>query len=343
MAEKTAKTPTKSSAPAKVFDVAKPAKQVPAAATSRPVIVTNRPIMQDPMMLSNETVAESASRTGGLPAGKVVIKPLSEAEKTPDEKKVEIKPAAKRTESKAAAKKSDNPLADLPVIKLDDEIPVKVSAQSVPKVPVAQTAEPAEDKTAIKVAVKPVAGATAPAGGAGLPVGQAPIKATDSPAEVVSDAPKPVRVNTSEESPATEPAAASGAGSAPVEPQETPADQTSQADAAPTETESASADAEASVSPTDDIAASVDLSKGDEKASAELEASAKQQAVLDELVENKTYFLPINSVEKRRNKIVAVLGVFLIVVLGLLLIDLLMDVGAVKIAGIDPPLKYFSK
>ncbi|MDB5181576.1 MAG: hypothetical protein JWP13_339 [Candidatus Saccharibacteria bacterium] len=78
------------------------------------------------------------------------------------------------------------------------------------------------------------------------------------------------------------------------------------------------------------------------KEAAELEATAKQLEEIDKLTESKDYFLPINSVEKRRSKIVTILGLVLIIVLGLLLINLLLDVGVISIDGVRPVTHFFS-
>lgn len=62
-----------------VFDVAKPGKGGSASATSKPVLITNRPVMKDPMV--NETNVEENRQTapvvaGAKPARKIVIKPI---------------------------------------------------------------------------------------------------------------------------------------------------------------------------------------------------------------------------------------------------------------------------
>lgn len=75
---------------------------------------------------------------------------------------------------------------------------------------------------------------------------------------------------------------------------------------------------------------------------AELEAAAKQMEAIDKLTEAREYFLPINTVEKRRSKIITLLGLLLIVVLGLLLVNLLLDVGVIHIEGVRPVTRFFS-
>jgi hypothetical protein len=85
-----------------------------------------------------------------------------------------------------------------------------------------------------------------------------------------------------------------------------------------------------------------ELSGKDAKEAAALEAAAKQQEEIDKITESRDYFLPINTVERRRTKVMTVLGVILIALLGLLLINLLMDVGYLNINGIEPVTHFFS-
>lgn len=85
----------------------------------------------------------------------------------------------------------------------------------------------------------------------------------------------------------------------------------------------------------------MDKSK-DEQELTRIEDASKKQAELEVLVESKEYFLPINAVELRRSKVINLLGVVLILALGLLLIDLMMDVGFLRIPGVNPLTHFFS-
>ena len=69
--------------------------------------------------------------------------------------------------------------------------------------------------------------------------------------------------------------------------------------------------------------------------------AAERAANLDELVENHTYYLPINQVEKRRNKRYAILGLFFIIILGIAWLDVSLDSGILTIPGIDAPTHFF--
>lgn len=69
---------------------------------------------------------------------------------------------------------------------------------------------------------------------------------------------------------------------------------------------------------------------------------AEHDAAIQKLVDGKKYFLPINSVEKRRTKRVVVLGLLLSLVLALAWLDVALDSGIVKIDGLQPVTHFFS-
>ena len=78
----------------------------------------------------------------------------------------------------------------------------------------------------------------------------------------------------------------------------------------------------------------------------ELEAAAtkatERDAALQKLVDSKQFFLPINSVEKRRTKRVVVIGILLSIVLVLLWLDVALDANLIQIPGINPVTHFFS-
>lgn len=80
----------------------------------------------------------------------------------------------------------------------------------------------------------------------------------------------------------------------------------------------------------------------DAKETAELEAAAKKLEEINSLVESHEYFLPINAVERHRSKMVAVFGLVLILALGALLVDLLLDVGFIRLGGVHSLTHFFS-
>jgi hypothetical protein len=75
---------------------------------------------------------------------------------------------------------------------------------------------------------------------------------------------------------------------------------------------------------------------------AALEAEAKKLEAINALAESQQYFLPINAVERRRSLVVSILGLLLIVGLGALLVDLLLDIGFIRLGGIHSLTHFFS-
>lgn len=144
----------------KVFDVAKPGKSSPDA-TSKPIIITNRPVLKDPMMTDepsgpppvNENVASSK------PSIRIKISPLgdeSEApaeplvrdsiEDKPQEAPVEDKPeAAVEPDAEPAVEESKEPepVAESETVAAEAAEPSKESVESGKPAP-----EPAKETTA---------------------------------------------------------------------------------------------------------------------------------------------------------------------------------------------------
>ncbi|HEX8227025.1 MAG TPA: hypothetical protein VF572_04115 [Candidatus Saccharimonadales bacterium] len=69
---------------------------------------------------------------------------------------------------------------------------------------------------------------------------------------------------------------------------------------------------------------------------------SKAQEEIDRLIEEKTYFLPINSIEKRRSRHASILGLLLIIVLGAAWLNIALDAGLIKIGGLQPLTHFFS-
>ena len=238
----------------RIFDVAKPGTLPPADATSRPVIVTNRPIMQDPMMApqaASDLPPEDPTkdRPGSL-GTKLVITPMSDQEP---------EPAAVDADSDGVVEAGEQAAVD---------------------------SKPEPDSKAEPVS-KPEPKPEAPAGGKLFkPLTDTVVtKPTETPASVSE----------------TTPTAASTDGQTPVDP------------------EKANLDKEA----------------------AELEAAAKVQDELDTLVEQKTYFLDINSVERRRSMHVFVYGFLLIIILVLAWVNIALDAGLIQIDGVKSLTHFF--
>ena len=79
---------------------------------------------------------------------------------------------------------------------------------------------------------------------------------------------------------------------------------------------------------------------------AEIEAEAKKQAehdnAIQKLADSKQYFLPINSVEKRRSKRFVALGIVVSLILVAAWADIALDAGLIHLQGIKPATHFFS-
>jgi hypothetical protein len=80
----------------------------------------------------------------------------------------------------------------------------------------------------------------------------------------------------------------------------------------------------------------------EEELNAEAEALAKHDEAIQQLVDSKQYFLPINAVEKRKTRHFVILGVLLSVLLLLAWGDIALDAGLIQISGIKPATHFFS-
>ena len=79
-----------------------------------------------------------------------------------------------------------------------------------------------------------------------------------------------------------------------------------------------------------------------EEEEAEASRKAERDANLQKIVDNKTYFLPINAVEKRKTKRIIVLGIVLSLVLAVAWVDVALDAGLIEIGGVKPVTHFFS-
>ncbi len=71
-------------------------------------------------------------------------------------------------------------------------------------------------------------------------------------------------------------------------------------------------------------------------------AQAEHDTAIQKLVDSKQYFLPINTVEKRKSKRFVALGIILSVVLALAWADIALDAGLIQINGVKPLTHFFS-
>jgi hypothetical protein len=78
-----------------------------------------------------------------------------------------------------------------------------------------------------------------------------------------------------------------------------------------------------------------------QEAAAEAEQT-KHDESMQKLIDGKQYFLPINSVEKRRTKRFVMLGVVLALLLAVAWVDVALDAGLVQFGNLKPVTHFFS-
>lgn len=150
------------------------------------------------------------------------------------------------------------------------------------------------------------------------------------------------------------------ANSAPAEPEKSakpaapkksetpPKDEKSIAETAPKTDDQPATDNDkpASEEETAETAPDDDAQKAPQPAPADLQAEeakrAEHEAAIQKLADSKQYYLPINSVEKRRTKRVVLLGVVLSIVLVAAWLDIALDAGLVQVDGLKPVTHFFS-
>ena len=251
--------------PTRISDVAKPGTLPPANATARPVIVSNRAVMHDPMMVppSTDAVTPAHELTSSLTT-KITIQPLPDQAHAPDK-----------------------PLPEPIKIQLDTDADGIVDMAGTEPTPNSKI------------------GTTEVIPGLAAPSQTGSSQASNLQAGIPQNSPL-------------------------------------QSNASPKEDTSKPRGAEGATNDKDDDDEFGDGQPKLDKEAAELEASAKIQDELDTLVVQKTYFLPINGVERRRSKQIAFFGLLAIVVLGILLLDIMMDAGFVTIPGLKPLTHLFT-
>lgn len=70
--------------------------------------------------------------------------------------------------------------------------------------------------------------------------------------------------------------------------------------------------------------------------------AAKHQAEIEKLTDSKKYYLPINTIEKRRSRRFVVLGTLLSLLLILAWADIALDAGLIHVNGVKPVTHFFS-
>ncbi len=250
----------KSSDPPRVMDITHP-KDVRPTSTSKPVLITNRPmIAEDPMI--TQAAREAAEKGAELPAGAPTAPVIPPDEPTVNRQAKTVKPISVSHDDEATTKPAE-PTAELeatpePDAAITIEPPAKTTKEDEP----AETTAIAEE----------------------APTDAAPEPATPDPKEELQVA-------------------------------ETPS-----------ETAITGLDVDDADTDEDD---ETRPETPEEKHTHDLEAH----------VAKGTYFVPINQVGKRRSRIIITIIIF--VILGLLTLNLLLDMGILDIPGI-PHTNYFS-
>lgn len=258
----------------KVFDVTRPGKVGPSS-TAKPVIVTNRPILRDPMMTGEDGTAPIVP-TGGeaiLPTANVKIEPTGNL----DKKGTEAAPV--ETETSQEQQETPSPASDLKDV-VDAAGAKETSAVEEPQ---ASTFEP----------TPPPARHPQEDGSSSQTLSDDTAAALNRQTEASADTDK-------------------------TEPEAFPADHDQNRPAAKT-------------SPTDEAAQA-----------AMLEAEVKRQAEIQQIIDSKQYYLPINAVKRRTNHRL-LLGVLLILVLGAVWINVALDAGMITIPGVHPLTNFFAQ
>lgn len=86
----------------------------------------------------------------------------------------------------------------------------------------------------------------------------------------------------------------------------------------------------------------VDSKSPQDKINDETAIQAKHEAELDELVEAKAYFLPINTATHQRTKRFVIIGVGMSLLLAIIWVDVALDAGLIKIGSLKALTHIFS-
>lgn len=292
---------------AKTMDVVQPGKTAPPA-TSRPVIVTNRPILrQDPMMVSPdgmEKTNEPAAQTSVSRVGKTLTVLAPQQSKTAKAPSLTPLSAADQTNDAGST-----------------------AAPAVPETPAAipqgRTPEEIAGKKAITVKtdeVKPADDASAsPAPAPSEPV-------PSSPAEPAPSAAKP----------AEPPAAATQPQVAPA-PASTPGVALSTEDDISTDTAAAGGSGDAATSD-DQLAPNKTIDDAKKKAEA---AETERMAEQEQIVASRRYYLPIQNVAARRGVTRWLVVLVLVLILAAVWFDIVLDAGILHIGNLQPLTHFF--
>ncbi len=317
MAEKTPKTK-------KISDISKPGYGTSASATSRPIVVTNRPLMQDPMMVPGDK--DTADQQIMKKPQQITIRPVSDSEED----------AATET-----------PLLPLDQSAFDDNDSSNTNADS--KSDTKSDAEPESETTSEDSSKDDTSNDNEPQPPTAkkLTVTEPDSEESDSaPNQDVEKSELHNEDDANDSGPeAKKPSLVAVVKKPVIAPLPKPTDTSEDTDSEEKVNES-DASERSDEQPNADMLPSSELDTPNA-----LEAAAKQKAVdeaeiaqleeVQKLLEDKTYFLPIDAVGQRRSKIVSLSGVVLAILLGAVLLVLMLDAGVLSIPGVRPPTDFF--
>jgi hypothetical protein len=293
-----AEAKSKKTAP-KLFDVAKPGKSAPSS-TSRPVIITNRPVLKDPMVIKVDTGDDEAQKVEPTVSGaevkhKIDIKPLH------------IDLSEVLTPGAPEVAKDDKPAEETSA----EEKPGKEDAPEMDEAPAAddrRSDEPAEVSAAAETAAK----------------------ADEAPTEEKPETPAPESPKTSGEKVIAPPVHDTPE---PEETEDKPSDPAPEVTPPAEESPLGGDENEPSLDNSDKPV----LSEKEAKAAEEAKQKAEEQ---EKIIASGQYYLPINAVEKRRTRRNVILGTLFIVVLVAVAALAAWDAGIFNIPGYQAPTNF---
>jgi hypothetical protein len=290
----------KKSAP-KFFDVARPGKSAPAS-TTKPVLITNRPVLQDPMMVTHNSdqAADSAKSTSdeqATPAPqmshKIKLQPLvinvDDASETVTPGAPALLPALQDEASETSEETKLEIISDTEKSATIEEVDVTETTklEETPEAPDASELKPIDTLETLEETTTPEERTKEPSAPETPPTVTEAATETPAPEEAMSDLPL-------------------------------------------------SGDTDDITAPSDD-SADPNLSEEAQKAEKLVKEQAKAQ---EKIIADGTFYLPINAIEKRRTKHHIIAGIVLAVVLAIALFLVSWDAGFFSIPGLTAPTNF---
>jgi len=369
MAEPKADTKPKSSSTpsSKVFDIAKPGKSAPTA-TSVPVIVTNRPILQDPMVVQN---ASSTPLTDNVPADapkaslkkELKITPLkiklsdgSEDAKADVPEPTDLADALQDDDAGPLSDATDDEEHDLGEVAVTNTVSGPPALPENPRPQLSKYAKPGPMIADVmrKASSKKATTSDPTTVLMNEVMAAGPSLADETPKDEATpdDTPAAEQPNETADEPVSEPeTSAEPEAEAKAETESEPEPETPATEEAEPPVEEPVADggmpeSTDSIGPEgakNDLAnEQAELNPNEDPAKKAAEAAAlEHQAEEQKLIDSQQYFLPINAVERRKTKRHLLVALLVIVVLAIVWGDVALDAGVLQIDGVKAPTNFF--